>query len=434
MLNFGNGSYQQELDRYFKILNQWEIAERVVYKSNFTKARSKLKYDAFTELNNSQVQYFYDHFPHQTWHGFNLLAIDGTTVRVPEHDDIMDHFGVWNSAKGRKPCPKARVSQMFDVLNKITIDAVISPKKVGERELANFHFMKLMHDDLVLMDRGYPAYWLFNAIGAMKANFCARVSHKKWKIVKKFYKSGQFESIIKLKSSLTSKRKSIEMGLETGPMKVRLIRVPLDTGKTEILMTSLLDKKLYPAEEFKSLYHLRWPVGVSSKGHIIQSVKVRPGLKGSDLVAWEAPWRERKMVKPSDKLFHKETMQGCRPQRAVNADVASLHSSPVAETVYHVRRQQEPFETSLMRRFSPAGYQRWHATRDYVSTGEALGVRRRNLVEEALPITVSGKWERRRQGGGSGCSTVDRCAAKRTGRKGPEPVNASFDCSEAGVK
>jgi hypothetical protein len=260
MLNFGNGSYQQELDRYFKILNHWEIAERVVYKSNFTKARSKLKYDAFTELNNSQVQYFYDHFFHQTWHGFNLLAIDGTTVRVPEHSDIMDHFGAWNSAKGRKPCPKARVSQMFDVLNKITIDAVISPKKVGERELANFHFMKLMHDDLVLMDRGYPAYWLFNAIGAMKANFCARVSHKKWKVVKKFYKSGQFESIVKLKSSPISKRKSIEMGLETGPMKVRLIRVPLDTGKTEILMTSLLDKKLYPAEEFKSLYHLRWPV------------------------------------------------------------------------------------------------------------------------------------------------------------------------------
>jgi len=173
---------------------------------------------------------------------------------------------------------------------------------------------------------------------------------------------------------------------------------------------------------------------VSSQGHIIQSVKVRPGLKGSDPVAGEAPWRESKMVKPSDRLFRKETMQGFRPQRAVNADVASLHANPVAETVDNARRQQGSFGTSPIRRPSPAGYQRWHGTTDYVSTGETLGVRRRNLVEEAVPITASGKWERRHQGGGLGCSTADRCAAKRTRRKGPRPVNVSFVCREARVR
>ena len=77
----------------------------------------------------------------------------------------------------------------------------------------------------------------------------------------------------------------------------------------------------------------------------------------------------------------------------MNADVASLHAIPVAETVDNVRRQQGSIETSPIRRPSPAGYQRWHVAKDYVSTGEALGVRRRNLVEEAVPITVSGKWD-----------------------------------------
>jgi hypothetical protein len=118
----------------------------------------------------------------------------------------------------------------------------------------------------------------------------------------------------------------------------------------------------------------------------------------------------------------------------VNADVASLHVIPVAETVYNARRQQESFETSLIRRLSPAGYQRWHVAKDYVSTGEALGVRRRNLVEEADPITARGKWVRRHQGGGLGCSTKDRCAAKRTGRKGPRPMFDPFDCREVGVR
>jgi hypothetical protein len=177
-----------------------------------------------------------------------------------------------------------------------------------------------------------------------------------------------------------------------------------------------------------------WIIGVSRQGHIIQSVQVRPGIKGSIPVAWEAPWRESKMVKPSDKLFRKEIMQGCRPQRTVNADVASSQSNPVAETVDNARRQQGSFEKSPIRRFSPAGYQRWHVAKDCVSTGEALGVRRRNLVEEADPITLNGKWVRRHQGGGLGRSTVDRCAAKRTGRKGPRPMFVPFAGNEAGAR
>jgi len=59
----------------------------------------------------------------------------------------------------------------------------------------------------------------------------------------------------------------------------------------------------------------------------------------------------------------------------VNADVASLHVTPVAETVYDVRKQQELTETSLKRQFSPAGYQRRHGGKDVVETGEALGTR-----------------------------------------------------------
>lgn len=38
----------------------------------------------------------------------------------------------------------ARLSQMFDPLTKITVDAIISPKCDGERELAANHFMHRM--------------------------------------------------------------------------------------------------------------------------------------------------------------------------------------------------------------------------------------------------------------------------------------------------
>jgi hypothetical protein len=76
-------------------------------------------------------------------------------------------------------------------------------------------------------------------------------------------------------------------------------------------------------------------------------------------------------------------------------------------TVDNARKQQELIEMSPIRQFPPAGYQRRHGEKVNVSTGEALGARRRNLVEEATAITSSGKCRRRHQGGGSGRSTVD---------------------------
>jgi hypothetical protein len=105
----------------------------------------------------------------------------------------------------------------------------------------------------------------------------------------------------------------------------------------------------------------------------------------------------------------------------VNAEVASLHATPVAEPVYYVRRQQGPGEKSLQRRSSPAGYQRRHGAKGERATGEVRGVRRRKLAAEAWPITVSGKWAGWHPDGGSGCSTVDLRAAKRAGREGPGP-------------
>lgn len=258
-MNFNNGSYQTELDNFFKAINHLEVAERIVYKGALSKARKKLKYEAFVELNNSMNTKYYSNFSTQTWHGFNLVAVDGTTARVPDEHEIVEHFGFWNVTKGYR-CPKARASQLFDVLNKITLDAIISPKAEGERELAAYHFLKLMPTDLVLLDRGYPAFWLFKLILSMDANFCARISCTKWKQIRKFYRSGEDQRIIKIAPPPSSFLKCAELGLDKKPIKVRLIRVELETGETEILITSLTDTDQYPKNIFSDLYHCRWPI------------------------------------------------------------------------------------------------------------------------------------------------------------------------------
>lgn len=260
LLNMNNNSYQDELDRFFKVLLKNDIAKRILYKGNLTKARKKLSYEAFKELNDRMIHIFYEKFTHFNWHGFNLLAIDGSTIRVPKEQPISEHFGAWTTNDGNDECPIARASQMFDVLNKVTIDAILAPKSDGERELASFHLLKLQPNDLLLLDRGYPAHWFFKAILSLNAQFCARMSYKRFNATKKFYESGKSEAIVRIYPTELSKQKCWEMGFDAEPIIVRLVRIELNSGETEILATSLTDNKQYPKEIFKGLYHKRWPV------------------------------------------------------------------------------------------------------------------------------------------------------------------------------
>jgi hypothetical protein len=167
----------------------------------------------------------------------------------------------------------ARVSQLFDVLNKITIDALIHPKSTGERELAAQHLLKLMPNDLILLDRGYPAWWLFKLIISMDANFCVRISCTKWKAVRKFFYSSLAQKIICLPIHSTSVAQCKKMGFDMAPLKLRLIRIQ-NGDKVQILITSLIDTKLYPIDIFNDLYHNRWPVEEDYK-----SIKCRMELE-----------------------------------------------------------------------------------------------------------------------------------------------------------
>ena len=177
-----------------------------------------------------------------------------------------------------------------------------------------------------------------------------------------------------------------------------------------------------------------WSIGVSRKGRIIQSVKVRPRLTDSRPRSLEGAAAR----KQGGKALRQHSLKGgCATYQVVTYSerrCSLVTRNPVAETVDNARRQQETTVMGHIRCFSPAGYQRRHGTKDYAETGEALDARRRNLDEEFRPITLMGKWREWRQGGGSGCTTVDLRAAKHAGREGPGPVVIPFWQSEARVR
>jgi hypothetical protein len=236
-----------------------DVAVSFVTKMAFSLARKKIKYSAFIEMNRHLIEFFETHFKNRkTWNGFNLLAVDGSGQKLFKFINIIDHFGTMKPKKGDER-PMARISQLFDVLNKVTVDAVICPYRIGERELLRRHLINLLPNDLLLLDRGYPAYWIFSLILSQGGHFCARIN-KQWKVVQAFADSGAKEKIIDLNASYQSKIECIEMGFDVKPLKLRLIRIELDSGEIEVLVTSLIDDQKYPHKIFKDLYHRRWPV------------------------------------------------------------------------------------------------------------------------------------------------------------------------------
>ena len=257
--NLVKSSYQAELNKFFKIVNEFPVTQIFISKVALCKARKKLKYEAFIELNEQSNNFFTQNYNPKRWHGFFLKAIDGSTVKLPNFLEIVQHFGTWKPRNG-EPLPMARVSQMFDPLNQITSHALIGPKSIGEREMAASHLEHLSNLDLVLLDRGYPAFWIFKLILSKGANFCSRISIQKWKVVRNFVESGKQEQIVKIDIPMTSKAFCRKFGLDFSSLTVRLIRVELESGETEVLITSLLNINQYPTHLFADLYFQRWPV------------------------------------------------------------------------------------------------------------------------------------------------------------------------------
>jgi hypothetical protein len=99
LLNFLKGAVQRELDEFFQILRQTDVAERVVGKSAFCAARKKLKPSAFVELNDHLVRQWYRQAPVERWRGLDLRSVDGTTLRLPATDEVTDVFGQMEPAQ-----------------------------------------------------------------------------------------------------------------------------------------------------------------------------------------------------------------------------------------------------------------------------------------------------------------------------------------------
>jgi len=393
---------------------------KVTGSSGISQARTRLGWEPLRQLHDDVVMPIAVKATRGAWYrGWRLVSLDGSTLDVADEKGNEEAFGRPGASRGESAYPQIRFVSLAEIGTHVLFGTQMAGCTTSEIALSKEVLFSLKKGMLCLADRNFFGFQMWSQAVATGADLLWRVKKNMRLACEKRLPDGSYLSRI-----FPSER---DWRHKTNGIVVRVIDYQLD-GVVDAepiyrLVTTILDHEEAPATELAALYHERWEIGVSRQGHIVQSVRDRPRLIDSGLVAGEAPWRESKTAEPSDNILGKERAQRTRLQRAVNADVASLHESPVAETVDNARKQQGLAETSPMRQLSPAGYQRRHGVKDDVETGEALGARRRNLAEEMPAITLNGKCRHRHQGGGSGRSTVDGRAAKRARREGPGPVS-----------
>ena len=91
-------------------------------------------------------------------------------------------------------------------------------------------------------------------------HFCACLPANFCRASAAFERSDARSAIVTLHPGADARAQCRLYELPTDPIQVRLVKVTLPGGGTEILATSLLDEDAYPSHEFKRLYHLRWGI------------------------------------------------------------------------------------------------------------------------------------------------------------------------------
>lgn len=255
-------SLQNRLTEFFKQLTDSFMTPT---SSAYSQARKKISYEVFIGMNQECIiDEYYSDSDYDTFMGFRLLATDGSKIYLPYSKDIKKEFGsiqIINQGGYLRDYCEGLSSVMYDVLNGLVIDCNLVAHNGSERSLTLEHLEKTTPDDLCLYDRGYISYPLAAEHLKKGTHFLFRCSHKAFKVIEEFVNSDEIDQIVTIKKPTSwDKSKRLQYSHLPDEITVRLIKVVLDTGEIEILMTSLLDQQRYPTEIFKALYGRRWGV------------------------------------------------------------------------------------------------------------------------------------------------------------------------------
>jgi hypothetical protein len=165
----------------------------------------------------------------------------------------------------------------MELTTRQVVDAVFQPVSAGERSAVPRLLGNLGSQDLTLLDRGFPAVWLFDRFLKRGTHFVARIGST-WK-PKHLERLPDGSWIVEVKGKTQRPGEEERKGPARGPEITRRLRlVEYSVGKRQRirLLTDLMDHEEVPALELAQLYHRRWECELGydeQKTHLASTAK-----------------------------------------------------------------------------------------------------------------------------------------------------------------
>ena len=225
----------------------------------FCEHEKKVPFDVFSGLFKKAVEKatsLASSYAGAKWKGFRLVAIDGTKKNLPQSKELAQEFGVPHGAH----YPQLLSCALFDVLLKIPLNLMWGAHDVSERTMALELIKDLGPGDLLLLDRGYPGFELFEKLLSQGADFLVRLpGNGLFKPVAEFLAQGHRDGKVTLNPPQELVRQRLKNGEPAPvPIRLRVVRMRTKGSKTALFITTLTDKTAYPVSTLRELYHLRW--------------------------------------------------------------------------------------------------------------------------------------------------------------------------------
>ena len=263
MLNRRGITLNLELRNYMKIAHPgMEIS-----KPGYLKQRMKLNPLAFYELYRHHNRNFYAESGFSTFQGYLVLAADGSGINIPTTRETLEEFGT-SSRKGTKPQASIGLGCLYDVMNRMILESDCCKCKFDEMRLAEEQIDRVRETIgasqpfLVVMDRGYPSTAAFIRMMEKGILFLVRLKSSDYKKEQSALSGPDGWVDILLDKSRINHYKGTDIGQrmeELGSVTLRMVKVPLQEEREEILITNL-PSETFDRFQIAELYQMRWGI------------------------------------------------------------------------------------------------------------------------------------------------------------------------------
>jgi hypothetical protein len=195
-----------------------------------------------------------------------LMAIDGFVLDVPGTDENAAAFGRSGSVTNPAPFPQVRLVGLGECGTHAIVAARLGPWRANERVLAEKLISDFQPGMLVIADRGFYGYRLWQAAADSGADLLWRMQAGPGLPIVRAFPDGSYESFlldpkVRHRRSNQKHRGSAKIEEPSG-IQVRVIEYEVTNreGKDEIfcLITTIIDPEDASAAELAAAYQERW--------------------------------------------------------------------------------------------------------------------------------------------------------------------------------